>query len=148
MELEPEIAVAYTKVVAISVDPPEVARQTKEQLGAHFPILCDDSRHWQKELDLVEYTDQTHKPYIPYTFLLEPGLIIHKVYNGYWFWGRPTVEDLRQDFRAISAKCRPDWDPQAPGVQVVWEEARKEGQRLDPAEFRRRIAEKRKEVGL
>ena len=105
--------------------------------------MSDQSRHWQRELDLVEYTDAKHLPYIPYTFLLEPGLIIHKIYNGYWFWGRPTNEDLRQDFRAISMKCRPDWDPQARGVREVWEEAKKEGRRLDPAEFYRRIEAKR-----
>jgi len=53
------------------------------------------------------------------------------------------MEDLRQDFRAISMKCPPDWDPQARGVKEVWEEAKKKGQRLDPAEFRRRIQAKR-----
>jgi hypothetical protein len=143
VELERELEVAYTKVVAISVDPPEVVLETKNALKAHFPILSDQSRHWQRELDLVEYTDAKHLPYIPYTFLLEPGLIIHKIYNGYWFWGRPTNEDLRQDFRAISMKCRPDWDPQARGVREVWEEAKKEGRRLDPAEFYRRIEAKR-----
>jgi len=44
---------------------------------------------------------------------LEPGLIIHKIYNGYWFFGRPTMEDLRQDLRLpahvtihSSALCR------------------------------------------
>lgn len=130
---------AYTKVVAISVDPPAVVQETKNALNADFPILSDEGRYWQRQLDLVEYTDEYHLPYIPYAFLLEPGLVIHKVYNGYWFWGRPTVEDLRQDFRAISIKCRPDWDAQAPGVKEVWEGAKKEGRRLDPAEFRRRI---------
>ena len=141
MELQAELAVAYTKVVAISVDPPEVASQTKENLGATFPILCDPERKYQRSLDLVEYSDPTHVPYIPYSFLLEPGLVIHKIYNGYWFWGRPTVEDLRQDFRAISMKCRPDWDPQAPGVQPVWEAARAAGEKMAPGEFRRRIQE-------
>jgi len=104
-------------------------------------MLSDVERIWQRQLDLVEYTDQTHTPYIPYSFLLEPGLVIYKIYNGYWFWGRPTVEDLRQDFRAISAKCRPDWDPQAPGVREVWEAARAEGIRLAPADYRRRVQE-------
>lgn len=143
MELERELEVAYTKVVAISVDPPATVLETKKALKAHFPILSDEGRQWQRELDLVEYTDQKHLPYIPYAFLLEPGLIIHKIYNGYWFWGRPTMEDLRQDFRAISMKCRPDWDAQAPGVREVWEEAKKEGRWLEPAEFRRRIEAKR-----
>jgi len=40
-------------------------------------------------------------------------------------------------------KCRPDWDPQARGVKEVWEEAKKKGQWLDPAEFRRRVQAKR-----
>ena len=37
---------------------------------------------------------------IPHVIVLEPGLIVYKIYNGYWFWGRPTLEDLRQDLRA------------------------------------------------
>jgi hypothetical protein len=32
---------------------------------------------------------------IPHVFVLEPGLVIYKIYNGYWFLGRPTVEELR-----------------------------------------------------
>ena len=143
MELERELEVAYTKVVAISVDPPATVLETKNALNANFPILSDESRQWQRKLDLVEYTDEKHLPYIPYAFLVEPGLIIHKIYCGYWFWGRPTIEDLRQDFRAISMKCRPDWDPQARSVKEVWEEAKKKGQWLDPAEFRRQIQARR-----
>ena len=122
MELQAELAVAYTKVVAISVDPPEVAKQTRENLGATFPILCDAERKYQRELDLVEYSDPTHVPYIPYSFLLEPGLVIHKIYNGYWFWGRPSAEDLRQDLRAVTQKIRPDWDLAAPGLRENYEE--------------------------
>ena len=47
---------------------------------------------------------------IPHTIVLEPGLVIYKIYNGYWFFGRPTLEDLRQDLRAVLKKCGPDWD--------------------------------------
>jgi hypothetical protein len=25
---------------------------------------------------------------------IAPGLVIHRIYNGYWFWGRPSVVDL------------------------------------------------------
>ena len=46
----------------------------------------------QKDLDIAEYTDPVHNPMIPHTIVLEPGLIVHKIYNGYWFFGRPTVE--------------------------------------------------------
>jgi alkyl hydroperoxide reductase subunit AhpC len=143
VELERELEVAYTKVVAISVDPPATVLEAKNTLKAHFPILSDETRQWQRKLDLVEYTDAKNVPYIPYSFLLEPGLIIYKIYCGYWFWGRPTLEDVRQDFRAISMKWRPDWDPQAGGVKEVWEEAKKKGQWLNSAEFRRRIQAKR-----
>ena len=30
---------------------------------------------------------------IPHT-LVTPGLVIHSIYNGYWFWGRPSVDEL------------------------------------------------------
>jgi hypothetical protein len=43
-----------------------------------------------------------HNPMIPHVIVLEPGLVIYKVYSGYWFLGRPTVEDLRQDLRAVT----------------------------------------------
>jgi hypothetical protein len=29
---------------------------------------------------------------IPHTLVLKPGLVIHSVHNGYWFWGRPSIE--------------------------------------------------------
>ena len=28
---------------------------------------------------------------IPHTLVLKPGLVVHRIYNGYWFWGRPSV---------------------------------------------------------
>ncbi len=37
----------------------------------------------------------------PYTFILNPNLTIYKIYNGWFFVGRPTVEELRHDLRAI-----------------------------------------------
>ena len=54
---------------------------------------------------------------IPHTLVLKPGLVIHSVYNGYWFWGRPAFSDLWRDLRAATAEIRPDWDlstPRAP----------------------------------
>ena len=51
-----------------------------------------------------------------------PGLVIYKVYKGYWFFGRPTLEDLRQDLR----KCRPDWDITTPEMKVAFPQGRKE----------------------
>ncbi len=36
---------------------------------------------------------------IPHTLVLEPGLVIYKIYNGYWFWGRTSTEDLHEVMR-------------------------------------------------
>jgi len=52
---------------------------------------------------------------------LEPDLVIFKIYNGYWFFGRPTIEELRQDLRAVLRKCRPDWDITGSELKAAWE---------------------------
>jgi hypothetical protein len=46
---------------------------------------------------------------ISHVIVLEPGLVIFKIYNGYWFFGRPTIEELRQDLRDVLKKCRAVW---------------------------------------
>jgi len=45
---------------------------------------------------------------------------IFKIYNGYWFFGRPTIRELRQDLRAVLRKCRPDWDITTPRTESAW----------------------------
>ncbi len=75
----------------------------------------------QKDLDIQEYTDPHHDPMIPYTLVLKPGLVIHSVYNGYWFWGRPSTEDLRRDLREVTREIRPDWDLSTPGLRAAWD---------------------------
>jgi len=59
--------------------------------------------------------------------VLEPGLRVYKVYNGYWFFGRPTVEELRLDLRAVLARCRPDWDIGKAAQRAAWEKGDKAG---------------------
>ncbi|MEA2478574.1 MAG: hypothetical protein QOJ07_496, partial [Thermoleophilaceae bacterium] len=51
-----------------------------------------------------------HEPYRPTAFALRPDLTIHSAYDGNWYWGRPTAEDLRRDMRAISRAVRGDWE--------------------------------------
>jgi hypothetical protein len=51
---------------------------------------------------------------------LEPELRVFKVYNGYWYWGRPSVDDLRRDLREMFMKIRPDWDITDPELQARW----------------------------
>ncbi len=51
---------------------------------------------------MVDTTDSEHGDiYIPHTFILDGERKIYKVYNGWWFLGRPTVEDLRIDLREV-----------------------------------------------
>ena len=60
-------------------------------MGAQWTFLSDPGRTVQQDLDIQEYTDPEHDPMIPHTLVLKPGLVVHSVYNGYWFWGRPSV---------------------------------------------------------
>lgn len=63
---------------------------------------------------------------IPHVVVLEPGLVVYKVYNGYWFFGRPTMEELRMDLRAVLQKCRPDWDITESRLKAEWEAGNKD----------------------
>ena len=58
---------------------------------------------------------------IPHTFVLKPGLVIHKVYEGYWFWGRPTTHELHVDLREVTAEIRPDWKIDTPEMRAAWD---------------------------
>jgi peroxiredoxin len=107
--LQDEFEVAYSRLVVISVDPPEVQSAFRAGLGARFTFLSDADRRYLDELGLRETTDTVHHPYRPTAFTLYPDLRIHRAYNGYWYWGRPTMEEIRQDMRAITAAIRPDW---------------------------------------
>jgi peroxiredoxin len=110
VRLQDEIEVAYTKLVAVSVDPPEVQSAFRAGLGARFTFLSDHERRYLDALELRETTDTVHDPYRPAAFTLYPDLRVHTSYNGYWYWARATLEELRQDLRAISREIRSDWE--------------------------------------
>src|SRR3954452_7422773 len=118
LQLHHEMEVGYCRLVTISTDNITETNEFRTGVGAHWPFLSDPRRTIQKDLDIAEYTDTQHDPMIPHTVVLEPGLVIYKVYVGYWFFGRPTVEDLRQDLRAVLTKCRRDWDITAPELKA------------------------------
>src|SRR5262249_6370681 len=115
-----KIAVAYTKIVTIATDDHHTIQEFRASVGAQWPFLSDPKRIVQKDLDIQEYTDPDNNPMIPHTIVLKPGLVIHRIYNGYWFWGRPSVADLWRDLRAVSIEIRPDWDLSAPGLREAW----------------------------
>ncbi len=109
--LQAQAEVAYTRFLSVSIDPPGVQAAFRAGLGARWTFLSDKERRWIDQLDLVEVADTTNRPYLPTVFTLFPDRTIHATYNGYWFWGRPTPDELWRDFREISRAIRPDWDP-------------------------------------
>ena len=116
----PKIAVGYTQIATISTDPHHTLQEFRASVGAQWAFLSDPERKVQKDLDIQEYTDPENNPMIPHTLVLKPGLVIHRIYNGYWFWGRPSTSDLWHDLRTVTSEIRPDWDLSAPGLRDAW----------------------------
>jgi peroxiredoxin len=108
--VQDEFEVAYARIVVVSVDPPEVQAAFRAGLGARFTFLSDADRGWLARLPLCEGTDTVHDPYRPAAFTLFDDLTIHRAYNGYWYWGRATMEELRRDMREITREIRDDWE--------------------------------------
>jgi peroxiredoxin len=123
---------AYTRILVISTDNQLETNEFRDALGAEWPFLVDPERTVQRDLDIQEYTDPVHDPMIPHTFVLAPGLRIFRIYNGYWFWGRPSVEELRLDLRALLREVRADFDLGAPGVRKAWERGEHEMFLVEP----------------
>ena len=120
LQLHREMQVGYCRLVTISTDNLLETNEFRAGVGAQWTFLSDPGRRVQKDLDIAEYTDPHHNPMIPHTVVLEPGLRVYKIYNGYWFFGRPTVEELRLDLRAVLQRCRPDWDISSTAQRTAW----------------------------
>jgi peroxiredoxin len=125
VQLHREMEVGYCRLVTITTDNLLETNEYRTGVGAHWTFLSDPGRTVQKDLDIVEYTDPQHNPMIPHTIVLEPGLVVYKMYVGYWYFGRPTIEELRLDLRAVLKKCRPDWDLSDPGLRDAWKRGEK-----------------------
>src|SRR4051794_1520554 len=124
--LHREMEVGYCQLVTVTTDSIVETSENRNGLGAHWTFLSDPRRTIQKDLDIAEYTDPVHNPMIPHVIVLEPELVIFSIYSGYWYFGRPTLDELRQDLRAVSMKCRPDWDIAADGMKDAWAAGRRD----------------------
>jgi peroxiredoxin len=120
VQLHHEMQVGYCRLVTLSTDNLIETNEFRAGVGARWTFLADPGRKVQKDLQIAEYTDPVHNPMIPHTVVLEPALRVYKVYNGYWFFGRPTVEELRLDLRAVLQRCRPDWDIGREEQRAAW----------------------------
>ena len=112
--LQDELEVAYARIVSVSVDESLPTSAFRAGIGARWTFLCDPTRELQEKLGLCETTDTVYRPYVPTVFTLHPDLTVDRVWNGYWFLGRPTAEELRVRLREISEQVRPDWDAPTP----------------------------------
>lgn len=113
VEFQKELAINYCKLAVISVDPPEVNAAFRTGLDANFPFLSDQDRKVVQQLDMTETSKTRGITATPYTFCLLPDLTVHNLYCGYWYVGRPTLDELRMDLRQMMKQVRPDFDPQA-----------------------------------
>jgi peroxiredoxin len=114
VRLQDEMEVAYVRFVSLSVDPPPVAAAFRAGLGARWTFLCDPERVALERLGLRETTDTVYRPYVPTAVTLRPDLTIERSWNGYWYVGRPTDEEIRRDLRAIQRAVRSDWEAPTP----------------------------------
>lgn len=121
VELWPELVVGYVRLVTISTSNQLETNEWRDGLGAQWPFLFDLQRTVQKDLDIREYTDPHHDPMIPHTLVLGPGLEVFRLYVGYWYWGRPSNDDLRRDLRELTRRIRADWDISDPALRAAWE---------------------------
>jgi peroxiredoxin len=114
VDLQDDLEVAYARIVSVSVDAPRVSAAFRAGLDARWTFLSDEQRTLQQELGLRETTDTLNDPYVPAVFVLRPDLTIAAHYDGYWFLGRPTMDELRRDLRQVQREVRPDWDAPTP----------------------------------
>ena len=113
--------------------PSEIDKLAEAGLMSWEAARSDPRRHFLRSAltgSDIELIDRSERPLV-----LEPGLRVYKVYNGYWFFGRPTVEELRLDLRAVLQRCRPDWDISSAEQRAAWAK----GEKASPVGMVRRV---------
>jgi peroxiredoxin/cold shock CspA family protein len=102
VQFQSELVVNFGKLVTVSTDAPLTGAAFRAGLGAEWPFLSDEN---QEVIERIGILDETEGEYAyvsqPYTFVLRPDLTIYKIYDGWFFVGRPTLEELRQDLREV-----------------------------------------------
>ena len=116
-------SVAFTQLVTVLPNDLHDVFKLKISTGAHWTWLADSELEVQEALGIKEYTDPIHDANVPHTLLLAPGLVIDKVYIGYWFWGRPTPYQLWEDLGDLFRRIKPDFDPTTAEARAAYEAA-------------------------
>jgi len=114
-------SVAFTELVSLLPNDLHDAYKLKISTGARWTFLSDSELVARDHFEIDEYTDQHHdNAVVPHTLILSPGLVIEKVYVGYWFWGRPSYEQLWADIGAVLARTKRDFDPTTAAARMQW----------------------------
>lgn len=114
-------AVAFTQMATILPNSLHDTNRLRISTGASWTYLADEDLVVQRTLDIREYTDTHHDATVPHTLVLAPGLVIDKVYVGYWFWGRPSPYQLWSDLGDLFGRIKPDFDPLTAEAKSAWE---------------------------
>jgi peroxiredoxin len=124
LQLHSWCSVAFTEMVTVLPNDAHETSKLKISTGAHWTFLCDENLELQQQFDIREYTDNHHAATVPHTLVVAPGLVIDKVYVGYWFWGRPHSYQLWADLQDLHRRIKPDFDPTVPEIRAEWLAAR------------------------
>jgi peroxiredoxin len=115
-------SVAFTELVSVLPNVLHDVHKLKISTGAHWTFLADEELELQRHFDIKEYTDPHHaNAGVPHTLILSPGLVLERVYVGYWFWGRPSVERLWDDLGEVLRRTKADFDPTTATARAAWQ---------------------------
>lgn len=115
-----QLVIGYVRLVTITTDDLQLINDLRYGAGAQWPFLHDEGRTVLRDLDIAEYTSGS-ETMVPHTIVLEPGLKVFRIYDGYWYWGRPSTAELHADLREVSRRCRFDYDLGDPQVRAAWD---------------------------
>ena len=82
--------------------------------------LCRDAETAPSRSRSTQYTDPHHHATVPHTLVVAPGLVVDKVYVGYWFWGRPSPFQLWEDLQDLLRRIKDDFDPTTEQARANW----------------------------
>jgi peroxiredoxin len=120
LRLQEIVPVAFTQLVTILPNDLHDTNKMKIATGAWWTFLSDGDYAVQSALEIDEYTDTHHRATVPHTLVLAPGLVIDKAYCGYWFWGRPSADQLWTDLQDLFRRTKPDFDPTTEEARAAW----------------------------
>ena len=112
--------VAFTQMVTVLPNDLHDTYKMRISTGAHWPYLADADLEVQRAFEIDEYTDPHHHATVPHTLVVAPGLVVDKVYVGYWFWGRPSPFQLWEDLQDLLRRTKADFDPTSPQARAAW----------------------------